>query len=516
MTNSRQDDPEAVEELGQRYELLHQIREEPWGEVWLATDRLLHTEVALKLYPRTAPDWAAGQKIMAQEAVLSLTLRHPRILGIFFLGEAEDGLYLVEEPFDGESLMARLSRKQRFPVPQALRLLEQTGQALAFAHQQGVAHQSFNPLHILLKGEEVRVANFACPPGDEEEAIHLELKAYIPPEVLHGEEVSPAGNVFSLGVLGYRLLAGSLPYPLTFDEPFPYRLETMPIDLEEIPLPLQNLLLQCLSPEPEDRLADAGAFLTQLRQLREMWQTGRETWVLEEPAESKASWRQMGPRAAGILGKIWSVGKSWMEKLYAGLQARFPRLAPVSRRFWWGLGLAGTLLILILIFIGVQIMSRPAGLPEPPAVSGAVSGPSPGAGPPLAELEEPGIPAGPALTVKPSPGATAALTPPPAPQPEKPATLKEEKYLVIAGAFPQQDQARALARRLKDKNFQVQLVKTSVKGKPVYQVRLGPFQGKKAAEEMAQRLKTREQLTPRVAKLKSKPAPAAASPRATR
>lgn len=508
MNSSKQDDQETLEELGQRYELVHQLREEPWGEVWLAADRLLHTEIALKILPRTDPEWDAGRKILAREAVLSLTLRHPLILGVFFLGEVEDGLYLVEEPFAGESLMTRLSRKQRFSVPETLRLLEQVGQALAFAHQQGVAHQALNPLHILLQEDEVRVANFACPAGDDEQAVHLELRAYTPPEVLHGEEAFPAGNIFSLGVLGYRLLAGSLPYPLTFDEPFPYRLEAMPVDLEEIPLPLQNLLLQCLAPEPEDRFADAGAFLTQLRQLRDLPPGGsRDTWL--EPTEARAAWRQFAG-AGGILGKVWSAGKFCGEKLYAGLGVLRTRLAPASRRLWWGLGLAG--MLLVLVFLGVQMQRPSAPPPEPAPATGATAAPNLNGGPPLVETAEPSPPVESPPAVKPGPGPTATLAPPDppvAPPREKP-SLKEERYLVIAATFSQLEQARALAQRLKGKKYQAQVTKMVVKGKTTYLVRLGPFTEKKKAEETAKRLKTQEHLTPRVAQLKPKPAPAAA------
>lgn len=514
MTISRQDDQESLEELGQRYELLHRLREEPWGEVWLAADRLLRTEIALKILPRTDPDWDAGRKILAREAVFSLTLRHPLILGVFFLGEAEDGLYLVEEPFPGESLMARLSRKQRFSVPETLRLLEVTAQALAFAHQRGVSHQTISPLHILLKDDEVRVANFACPTVDDEQAVHLELRAYTPPEVLHGEESSPAGNVFSLGVLGYRLLAGSLPYPLTFDEPFPYRLETMPVDLEEIPLPLQNLLLQCLAPEPEDRFAEAGDFLTHLRQLRDLPPGGGREWLLEEPEGSRTAWGEVGSGAAGILGKIWSHGKSWGGKFCTALGALRTRQAPGSRRLWW-VGLAG--ILLILIFLGWQMTRKSALPPEPLPVADATPSASPSAGPPLLETAEPGGQAEPAPAMKPGPGPTAALPPPaspPAPQPEP--SLKKERYLVIAGAFSQLEQAKALAQRLKGKKYQAQVTKTTIKGKTTFLVRLGPFTEKKKAEETAKRLKTQEHLTPRLAQLKPKPAPATAARGGTR
>jgi serine/threonine-protein kinase len=513
MTISKQDDQETMEELGQRYELVRQLREEPWGEVWLAEDRLLHTEIALKILPRTDPEWDAGRKILAREAVLSLTLRHPLILGVFFLGEVEDGLYLVEEPFAGESLMALLSRKQRFSVPETLRLLEQVGQALAFAHQQGVAHQALNPLHILLQADEMRVANFACPAGNDEQALHLELRAYTPPEVLHGEEAFPASNVFSLGVLGYRLLAGSLPYPLTFDEPFPYRLEAMPVDLEEIPLPLQNLLLQCLAPDPEERFADAGDFLTQLRKLRDLPPGARDTWL--EPEESRATWRQFAG-AGGILGKVWSAGKFGAEKIHTALGPLLTRVAPASRRLWWGLGLAG--MLLVLVFLGVQMQRQSAPPPEPSPTPSAIPSTSLNAGPPLVETAEPSPPAESPHSVKPGPGPTAALAPPAspaAPPREKPA-LKEERYLVIAATFSELKQAQALAQRLKGKKYQAQVTKMAVKGKTAYLVRLGPFTEKRKAEETAKRLKTQEKLTPRLAQLKPKPAPATAARGGTR
>ncbi len=270
MTYDRSDHPEIHEMIGQRYVIVRQLREEPWGGVWLAQDNLLRTEVGLKLLARDAPEWAEARDMFEHAAILGLKLRHPQILGVFHVDKAEKFLYLVEEPFPGESLMAQWVRQERFSLAQALHLLELLGQALAFAHQQGEVHQCLSPLNILIQGEDLRLANFAFAPAYGDEPQHLELRAYAPPEVIHGDRLTPAGNVFSLGVLGFRLVAGSLPYPLTFDEPFPYRLEYPPADLEEIPVPLQNVLLRCLSEDPEERLPHAGALVSQLRQAREL------------------------------------------------------------------------------------------------------------------------------------------------------------------------------------------------------------------------------------------------------
>jgi cell division septation protein DedD len=171
-------------------------------------------------------------------------------------------------------------------------------------------------------------------------------------------------------------------------------------------------------------------------------------------------------------------------------------------------------MLLVLIFLGIQVQRQSAPLPESSPAPGTTASPNLNTGPPLVETTESATPVEPTPAGKPGPGPTAALAPPAplvAPQREKP-TLKEERYLVIAATFSQLEQARTLTQRLKGKKYQAQVTKTTVKGKTTYLVRLGPFTDKKKAEEVAKRLKTQEHLTPRLAQLKPKPAPAAASP----
>ncbi|MEJ2069333.1 MAG: protein kinase [Syntrophobacterales bacterium] len=250
MNQKAHDFLKAGDVLARRYVVLRPLREEPCGGVWLAQDRSLGMDVGLKFMPRHVPQFEAAREALRREGALAFKLRHPYILQVLHFEEGDEGAYLIQEPFLGESLLAHLNRLERFRLPYALNLLEQVAEALAFAHLNHEVHQSLDPASVLFEDHTVKLANFACPRGEgevEQQVTHLELKAYTAPEVIEGEEVSPAANVFSLGVVGFRLSAGSLPYALTFDEPFPYRLESIPVDLEEIPLPLQNLLLQCLA-----------------------------------------------------------------------------------------------------------------------------------------------------------------------------------------------------------------------------------------------------------------------------
>jgi cell division septation protein DedD len=511
MTQNLLEHPETHEVIGQRYLIVRQLREEPWGGVWLAQDNLLKTEVGLKLLARDAPEWAPARDMFEHAAVLGLKLRHPQILGVFHVDKAERFLYLVQEPFAGDSLLTRLNRPERFSMPQALHLLELLGQALAFAHQQGEVHQCLSPLNILLQGDDLRLANFAFATAYGDEPLHLELKAYAPPEVIQGDRLTPAGNVFSLGVLGFRLIAGSLPYPLTFDEPFPYRLEYPPADLEEIPVPLQNVLLRCLAEDPEERLPHAGAFVSQWGQARELTHGGaREPYAVWRPEKSRLRWpplAQAGPR----LKKVWEVSKPHAQKAKDAALTHLNTLKHLPRRLWWGLGLA--VLMVALILIGVKADHRPAVKPPPAPVAAPAALPAVGGGPPLVESGESGAhgEAGPTARAAagPTPGTTLA-----APG-EASRGAREERYLLLAATYANKKQAAALQQRLRAQHLRALIVTSKTGGKTLYQVRVGPFTGAKAATDAAALLKAQEKLTPKVVKLTSK-TPGAPNRRQTR
>jgi serine/threonine-protein kinase len=499
MTYNRSDHPEPQEMIGQRYLIVRQLREEPWGGVWLAQDNTLRTEVSLKLLARDAPEWAAARDMFEHAAILGLKLRHPQILGVFHVDKAEKFLYLVEEPFPGESLMAQWVRQERFSLPQALHLLELLTQALAFAHQQGEVHQCLSPLNILLKGEDLRLANFAFAPAYGDLPQHLELRAYAPPEVIHGDRLTPAGNVFSLGVLGFRLVAGSLPYPLTFDEPFPYRLEYPPADLEEIPVPLQNVLLRCLAEDPEERLPHAGALISQLRQARELMHGVAKKSAAWGPEKPRLRWQPLA-QAGPQLKKVWEHSLPHAQKVMEAARNHFNTLKQLPRRLLWGVGLA--VLTVALIIYGVKVGHRPASEPQPTPVAAPAALPPAGGGPPLMESTEAGAPGGP------TPAARPASAPAPGPVQTTPTLAtpgaKDQRYLLVVATFTTMKQAEALQQRLRAKNQRAVVKIQKTGNKILYQVRVGPLTGAKAAEDAANRIKTQEKITPKVVKLASK------------
>jgi eukaryotic-like serine/threonine-protein kinase len=508
MTQNSANRVETHEVIGQRYLIVRQLREEAWGGVWLAQDNLLRTEVALKLLARDDPEWASVRDMFETEAILGLKLRHPQILGVFHVEKAERFLYLVEEPFSGVSLMSQFNRQKAGNISQAFDLLERLGQALAFAHQQGEVHQSLNPLNILINDRDLRLANFAFAPFYDDQPLHLELKAYAPPEVIQGERLTPAGNVFSLGVLGFRLVAGSLPYPLTFDEPFPYRLEYPPADLEEIPVPLQNMLLRCLSEDPEERLPHAAAFLSQLRQARELINgISKEPHASSWSERSRTRWATL-TQAGPLLKKVWEEQKPRTQKARDAALSRWNSLKTAPRRLWWGAGL--TILIAALIIGGIKFWRLPASQPQAAKKVAPVSLPSVGGGPPMVETGEAGTSREQAPAARSAPGQTAVQVKATPAGPVR--SSEEERYLLLAATYGNIKQAEALQQRLRTKKFPALIIKQNTGGKILYQVRVGPLTGAKAAEDAANRLKSQEKISPKVVKL----APRTSSAKPTR
>lgn len=500
MNQSSPDSLKAGDVVARRYVILRHLRDEPGGGVWLAQDRSLGMDVGLKFMSRRSPKFEAVREALRREAALALKLRHPHILQAIHFEEGEEGAFLIQEPSQGESLLGHLNRLERFRLPYALGLLEQIAGALAFAHQHHEVHQSLDPSNILLEEDSVKLANFACPPYKEEEpqVTRLELRAYVAPEVIQGEPVTPAANIFSLGVLGFRLAAGSLPYSLTFDEPIPYRLENMPADLGEIPLPLQNLLLQCLAPDPHDRFEDAGVFLAALEQRRESWRTpSYGKWIGWTPERQKQAAGVM-ESVSRICGQFWEGSKGAVGRITENLPSLAEtRESGLARRLL--IGLTGAVLALTLLVWGGRTLFRktepppePARLapasPEtaPPAATPAPEvKPPPAGGPPLQTATEPAPPRAPVVHTR---GATP--TPPKEVKVPSPATTAKDRYQLFVATYNSYDEALALKKKMKAKNIAATVSKGTAGNKNYYVVKAGPFPGKKPAEDLAARLKS--------------------------
>ena len=203
--------------LDGRYELHAVIGEGTFGRVYRGRDRRLARPVAVKVIkPWWAedPEWARS---FEREAQLMASVSDPRIVQIFDVGHAEEGLYYVAELVEGESIAARL-RRGPLAAREARDVAEQLSLALSSAHARRVVHGDVKPANVLVspKGA-VKVTDFGLArllggSSADIAATVAGTPSYMAPEQARGRGTAPATDVYSAGVVLYEMLAGHPPF----------------------------------------------------------------------------------------------------------------------------------------------------------------------------------------------------------------------------------------------------------------------------------------------------------------
>jgi serine/threonine-protein kinase len=254
--------------LGDRYLLEERIATGGMGEVWRAKDELLHRDVALKLLKREYADDEVFAERFRGEARHTAGLAHANIAGVFDYGEGDAASYLVMELVPGEPLSALLAREGRLSADRTLDIVAQAARGLEAAHQGGVIHRDVKPGNILVcpdggvKLTDFGIARAADAVPLTQTGIVMGTAHYLSPEQGNGGEVSPASDVYSLGVVAYECLAGRRPFEgdnavgialaHVYEDPL-----ALP---DDVPVAVADLVAQALAKEPDARFASAAAF----------------------------------------------------------------------------------------------------------------------------------------------------------------------------------------------------------------------------------------------------------------
>lgn len=254
---------EQERKLGGRYRLQNELGRGGMAVVWRALDEVLGRPVAVKVLAR---GYAGDERFRARilhEARAAATLSHPFIAQIYDFGESdEDGCpvpYVVMELINGPTLQQRVARG---PIPPrtVFRICGEIAAALAVAHADGLVHRDIKLANVMVTPAGVKVVDFGIAavagPASPEDAL-LGTPAYLAPERFTGGAIEPASDVYALGVLLYRLLAGVSPWSVETTT----QMLTAHVHLEPEPLPrlpgvpetIAALVGRCLAKDPADR-----------------------------------------------------------------------------------------------------------------------------------------------------------------------------------------------------------------------------------------------------------------------
>jgi predicted Ser/Thr protein kinase len=200
-----------------KYRIVGQLGRGGAGVVYKAVDETLHRDVAVKTLN---PD-LANTEVMSRfraEATILARLNHPQIATIYELFRADGDLLMVMEFVRGESLDKLSERVGAVAPERAAYIIDQILSALEHAHRAGVVHRDVKPANVMVTDEgSIKIMDFGIARvlGAEQKTVDFRLMgtpAYMSPEQVLGEEVDGRSDLYSVGVLFYRLLTGALPF----------------------------------------------------------------------------------------------------------------------------------------------------------------------------------------------------------------------------------------------------------------------------------------------------------------
>ena len=267
------------EVLKGRFEILGFLGKGGMGVIYRARDLKLNRVVAVKILPLELKADEKARKRFLREAQAAARLEHPNICTIHEIYESDDIDFIVMPYIEGENLQRLLRKKGPFSPDEFLFYARQMASALAKAHSKGIIHRDIKPSNIMITRDGlVKILDFGLAKftGAEESLTSADVVvgtlAYMSPEQCRGEKLTPASDVFSLGIVFYEMLTGENPfrgedtgstfYKLLHENPPP------PSRKKELPPELDRVLMKALEKDPSKRYRDGSELLKALEEIQ--------------------------------------------------------------------------------------------------------------------------------------------------------------------------------------------------------------------------------------------------------
>ena len=263
--------------VGEDYEILEELGRGGMAAVYKARDKRLGRTVALKVLPPHLVTDAEAQTRFEREARAGAHLEHDHIVTTYDFGSHDGSPFLAVAFIEGETLAGRIKRQGRLPAEETVALLAPIAEALAYAHRKGVIHRDVKSNNIMIRAEDNRpvlidfgIAQAAYTQKLTRRGDALGTPEYMSPEQASAQEIDHRSDLYSLGVVLYECLTGTVPFKSPNTEVLlanikhePHRpvAEVAP----EVPAALSAVVDRCLAKRPEDRYADGAALAEALR-----------------------------------------------------------------------------------------------------------------------------------------------------------------------------------------------------------------------------------------------------------
>ena len=256
------------QKINDRYQIIKTIGEGGMANVYLAYDTILDRNVAVKVL---RGDLANDEKFVRRfqrEALSSSSLSHPNIVETYDVGEDDGMYYIVMEYIEGKTLKQLIKKRGALTLPEVVDIMLQLTDGIAHAHDSYIIHRDIKPQNIMImENGLVKITDFGIAMAMNATQLTQTNSVmgsvhYLPPEQATGKGSSVKSDIYSLGILMYELITGTLPFKgenaveialKQMKEPLP----DVTLYNPEIPMSIENILLKATAKNPKNRYVDA-------------------------------------------------------------------------------------------------------------------------------------------------------------------------------------------------------------------------------------------------------------------
>lgn len=288
----------GIRQVANRYEIISLVGQGGMADVYKAKDTILNRIVAIKLLREKLNEDAMTLVRFQREASAASRLSHPNVVDIYDVGEYQGMHYIVMEYVRGNTLKQLIKKREALDVDEALHIMTQLTSAVDHAHKHNIIHRDIKPQNVLMKSDgTVKITDFGIAVANDNVQLTLNNAVmgsahYLAPETAQGKDSTPQVDIYSLGIVFYELLTGSVPFhgktPTEIAvkhlrEPIPYVRDFNP----KIPQSVENIILKATAKNPYDRYENASLMLYDLEHCLDLEYQNMERLVFDNPSVSK-------------------------------------------------------------------------------------------------------------------------------------------------------------------------------------------------------------------------------------
>ena len=252
------------QKINDRYKIIKTIGEGGMANVYLAVDEILNREVAVKVLRGDLAEDDKFVRRFQREAISASSLNHPNIVEVYDVGEDDGSYFIVMEYINGITLKSLVKKRNKLSLIEVVDIMKQLTSGIACAHKNDIIHRDIKPQNVMILDDgTVKITDF----GIATALNNVEMTQtnsimgsvhYLPPEQASGKATTFQSDIYSLGILMYELLTGTIPFK--GDTAVEVAMKQMKEDLPsvvkknpEIPQSVENILMKSCAKNPLNR-----------------------------------------------------------------------------------------------------------------------------------------------------------------------------------------------------------------------------------------------------------------------